>query len=498
MGAILSLAVGCLDKPAPWAPDGAVDGTDANSGREVITDGLTEWDGLAEDFGPQDDGVDLCALVDCGLHGHCVLSAQGQPDCDCEEGYEAFGLGCVVDPCYGETCTGHGKCVKANGVAACKCDDGHKALGLACVRKLDPELIRCLPHDVGHGRSVCLSPVALYSAEGAVGCDPELSEANALEPKVSHREEYLDDESCAETSDQGNCGWSAAFGVGLAVEALACEMGQPADVSEPHLRWAGNSLGLESGKTWQIAHALAAAKSTSLVSGEIWSFEAQSESCAAKAPEEVKSPLVSEGSHRIRDFKGVEALDVDALRSAVAAGHNIVYSVPVFLYAGWAPYYPFSWSGGDIDLAAPPPALPVCSKGTDASQLINCRCEWDGQCPDTPFGHPRTCVQGRCADGYHAVLVTGYDDEGKGKFEFRNSWGVTWGDKGYGSLSYDYIRSFGLGGAYPTELVEPCDSGGGKKCFNGDIYLFDVCGNPLELKEDCGSGCALGSEDSSW
>ncbi len=46
--------------------------------------------------------------------------------------------------------------------------------------------------------------------------------------------------------------------------------------------------------------------------------------------------------------------------------------------------------------------------------------------------------------GGHAVLCVGYDDEmtigkSKGAFLIRNSWGETWGEKGYGWLPYDYL-----------------------------------------------------------
>ena len=42
--------------------------------------------------------------------------------------------------------------------------------------------------------------------------------------------------------------------------------------------------------------------------------------------------------------------------------------------------------------------------------------------------------------GGHAILFVGYDDS-KQLFKFKNSWGTSWGDNGYGYLSYKYFTS---------------------------------------------------------
>lgn len=40
--------------------------------------------------------------------------------------------------------------------------------------------------------------------------------------------------------------------------------------------------------------------------------------------------------------------------------------------------------------------------------------------------------------GGHAVVIVGYDDS-KGLFIVRNSWGPSWGDKGYFYMPYEYV-----------------------------------------------------------
>lgn len=48
--------------------------------------------------------------------------------------------------------------------------------------------------------------------------------------------------------------------------------------------------------------------------------------------------------------------------------------------------------------------------------------------------------------GGHAMAIVGYDDnkvigKSKGAFEVRNSWGSSWGDKGYCWIPYDYLNN---------------------------------------------------------
>jgi Papain family cysteine protease len=52
-------------------------------------------------------------------------------------------------------------------------------------------------------------------------------------------------------------------------------------------------------------------------------------------------------------------------------------------------------------------------------------------------------VPGEKTLGGHAVTLVGYDERGTAPlFTIRNSWGVTWGDHGYGYLPYGYQALF--------------------------------------------------------
>jgi C1A family cysteine protease len=50
-------------------------------------------------------------------------------------------------------------------------------------------------------------------------------------------------------------------------------------------------------------------------------------------------------------------------------------------------------------------------------------------------------AEGEKPIGGHAVCAVGYDEANQ-MIKFKNSWGILWGDKGYGYLSYDYVNKY--------------------------------------------------------
>jgi len=67
--------------------------------------------------------------------------------------------------------------------------------------------------------------------------------------------------------------------------------------------------------------------------------------------------------------------------------------------------------------------------------------------------------------GGHCIILVGFDDSKK-YYKFINSWGSTWGDKGFGYLPYDYIKNIRLSNEFyiiknisnPSIVLEETDS----------------------------------------
>lgn len=103
--------------------------------------------------------------------------------------------------------------------------------------------------------------------------------------------------------------------------------------------------------------------------------------------------------------------------------------------------------------------------------------------------------------GGHAVLFVGYDDK-KQLFKFKNSWGTSWGDKGYGYLPYSFLASgnmFDLWTVYEQEhenkvygIVTPKSR---KEEYDEQIrVIMEGLGNGLNVNEIKLKMAALNSE----
>ena len=121
--------------------------------------------------------------------------------------------------------------------------------------------------------------------------------------------------------------------------------------------------------------------------------------------------------NRIVSFTQLNATWVDSLRTALAAGSPVAFSVSVFQSC----QRPYSFRGGDLRLPLP------------NEQSL----------------------------GGHAMCMVGYVDDaevpGGGYFIVRNSWGEAFGHDGevapgYCRLPYEYLRQYGME-AYSAEMT---------------------------------------------
>jgi len=69
-----------------------------------------------------------------------------------------------------------------------------------------------------------------------------------------------------------------------------------------------------------------------------------------------------------------------------------------------------------------------------------------GDRPARIFPAPGVRQAPRRLEGGHAVVAIGYDDgktigKEKGALRIRNSWGMVWGEAGYGWLPYAYVEN---------------------------------------------------------
>ena len=56
--------------------------------------------------------------------------------------------------------------------------------------------------------------------------------------------------------------------------------------------------------------------------------------------------------------------------------------------------------------------------------------------------------------GGHAVCLVGYDDK-KALVKFKNSWGISWGGRGYGWLHYEYVDRFMMDAWSSVDIDDP-------------------------------------------
>ncbi len=377
----------------------------------------------------------------------------------------------------------------------------------------EPELLRldlgagtvgtCVPFEPFEGYGTCTMSEPQIEGGGVTGqLTGALDGDEPIPSRLSHRSTI---EGCMAVHSQGRCGWCVAHATVAAFEVMLCASGQSSPaVSEPHLWYLGKGkeevTDCEGG--WYISGAYGTITRYTedgqyLVPSDTWTYTTDVEKMAAAQPSDEE--LLEQGRYGALavDVGRVPGKDVEALKRALADGHVVTYSVPVFRQTGWSCGGTWQscregkWKSDTWMVRAPSPAPPG-----------NCKCSCEGSggctaCPEEPH----------CRSGGHAILIVGYDDAGEGHFEFLNSWSERWGDGGFGRFSYDMIEKHGHGGRYAVEVRQPddpespparkCDCTEGA-CCDGCYFRpsYWTCEEDETVENRCnGGGCGAGVEE---
>ncbi|MBX3723732.1 MAG: hypothetical protein KF713_17940 [Turneriella sp.] len=152
-----------------------------------------------------------------------------------------------------------------------------------------------------------------------------------------------------------------------------------------------------------------------------------------------QSALREAAKFRINSFSALTSLD--AIKSALQEGHPVVAAIvtdPVFM-------------SGQFDVY-----------GTGKFQR-----QYGGSCSSQMHGR-------------HAVVFVGYDDKRRALL-LLNSWGTTWGDRGYGWMSYDLMNTVAHHNNCRNFLELAYMAINEKNKINGSKYEAEIRGNYLYL-----------------
>jgi hypothetical protein len=164
-------------------------------------------------------------------------------------------------------------------------------------------------------------------------------------------------------------------------------------------RWRGGSQDKDSGSA--IIYAVESLKKFGVPSEEIWGFE---KTKVTTKPNE--KSYKNANKFKVTDYEKVET-DLNTWKKALAEGHPIIFGAALFS------------------------TFDECNKYGGVVKM------------------PKASEASRGSHGLHAMLCVGYSEDDQ-VFIVRNSWGASWGDKGYCYMPYKYLMNpkFNLGDSW--------------------------------------------------
>jgi hypothetical protein len=243
-----------------------------------------------------------------------------------------------------------------------------------------------------------LAAMAEAMIEGVA--EAPLNDVSSSEPvpaRVDLRRTLLD--GCIQIRNQGKCGWCSVFAAGLALDALYCAEGcPPGRVSTSDLWAAGNDETVDCTLGWNAEAALRATTRRALLPESAWPFTNGTR--AAETTRPAPDAVPTSTRYRAQELRmiGREGR-VESIKRVIASRRVVVATAGLCRSSGL-------WAAGRSRIEA---------------------------------------TRGRCGtrttyDGYHVIAIVGYDDARR-EFTVANSWGESWGDAGYGRVSYDFLEA---------------------------------------------------------
>lgn len=191
------------------------------------------------------------------------------------------------------------------------------------------------------------------------------------------------------------------------------------------------------------------------------------------------------------NIKEGHRVNLDNIRCSLSSGNPVMINVPVIR----KPDEWLHWTSGEglIAVISTSPWDSIertgkCGSGwfgnRDASK---CYCEEHSDCKGVSSS--KLCIEHVCVEGYHAIILIGYDDRTE-RFWFLNSWDTAtnhWGmgrfgySAGLGLMNYDFVERFADGvlefsgiEVAPIHQDTICDIGS-TRCIDGDPARIEVC-----------------------
>ncbi|MFH1532012.1 MAG: C1 family peptidase [Pseudomonadota bacterium] len=310
---------------------------------------------------------------------------------------------------------------------------------------------RCIETEVAPGKVVCLlSAPQDFSIGMPLEAQLNPGKADAPLDLPDKSDDLFMDCLDFEIHDQGPFGWCTVNAMTGAMELAYCRAHwKTQKLSESHLWKLGHGMDEPCDGGWFIGAAAQTAELEPLVPYPEWPMPGPpfEDGCAANEQEakdlEPKELVqAKEGMLRLTSHYPVQGRSSQAVKAALAQGHPVAYSFPIFDNTGW------NESTEDETfphISAPEEPPPMASDGQEW-----CRCD----CLDSKGKPIEGCEEcfpphDNCLSGYHAVLLAAYDDFYQ-SFRVVNSWGYDWNPgndvPGTFFIGYDYVDGYGRGG----------------------------------------------------